>query len=151
MEYNPISAIPRPGAEQQRDRVLSEDEIRALWTALDSEKPIMAATFRLRLLTAQRGGEVHAMRWKDIDGEWWAIPSEFSKNKLSHRVPLSPQALQVVNQIREITESMDEKMKRDGSEWVFPNPADRSELVYSIKSLRSVYAAIRKYPTGRTT
>jgi integrase len=151
VEYNPISAIPRPGAEQQRDRVLSEDEIRALWTALDSEKPIMAATFRLRLLTAQRGGEVHAMRWKDIDGEWWTIPSEFSKNKLSHRVPLSPQALQVVNQIREITESMDEKMKRDGSEWVFPNPADRSELVYSIKSLRSVYAAIRKYPTGRTT
>ena len=135
VEFNPISAIPRPGAEQQRDRILSEDEIRALWTALDSEKPIMAATFRIRLLTAQRGGEVHAMRWKDIDGEWWTIPSEVSKNKLSHRVPLSPQALEVLNEIKEITNSMDEKMKRERSEWVFPNPADRSEHVYSIQKL----------------
>jgi hypothetical protein len=39
------------------------------WKALDQEKPIMAATFRLRLLTAQRGDEVRGMRWKGIDGD----------------------------------------------------------------------------------
>jgi site-specific recombinase XerD len=60
VEFNPVTGIPRPGAEQQRDRVLSEDEIKAIWKALDREKPIMAATFRLRLLTAQRGAEVRA-------------------------------------------------------------------------------------------
>jgi hypothetical protein len=89
VELNPCAGIQRPGAEQQRDRVLSEDEIKAIWKALDKEKPIMAAMFRLRLLTAQRGGEVHSMRWRDIDGEWWTIPAEFAKNGLSHRVPLS--------------------------------------------------------------
>jgi integrase len=102
---------------------------------LNQEKPLMAATFRLRLLTAQRGGEVHAMRWKDIDGEWWTIPSEFSKNKLSHRVPLSPQALKVLNEAKETTDRMDKKMGRQRSEWVFPNPADRSQHVYSIQKL----------------
>ncbi len=135
VEFNPITAIPRPGTEKTRDRVLSADEIKALWMALDNEKPIMAATFRLRLLTAQRGGEVHAMRWQDIDGEWWTIPSEFSKNKLSHRVPLSPQALKVLNEVKETTDRMDDKMGRERSEWVFPNPADRSQHIYSIQKL----------------
>jgi hypothetical protein len=73
VEFNPVTGIPRPGTERQRDRVLSQDEIKAIWKALDQEKPIMAATFRLRLLMAQRGAEVRAMRWKDIDGEWWII------------------------------------------------------------------------------
>jgi integrase len=50
-------------------------------------------------------------------------------------VPLSPQALEVLNEIKEITYSMDEQMKREGSEWVCPNPADRSEHVYSIQKL----------------
>jgi integrase len=135
VEFNPITAIPRPGTEKTRDRVLSADEIKALWMALDKEKPIMAATFRLRLLTAQREGEVHAMRWQDIDGEWWTIPSEFSKNKLSHRVPFSPQALKVLSEVKETTDRMDEKMGRERSEWVLPNPADKSQHVYSIQKL----------------
>lgn len=68
VESNPCHGIQRPSTEIQRDRVLSEDEIKAIWKALDKEKPIMAATFRLRLLTAQRGAEVQKLRWKDIDG-----------------------------------------------------------------------------------
>jgi integrase len=34
------------------------------------------------------------MRWNDIDGDWWTVPC--AKNGLSHRVPLSPRALQVL-------------------------------------------------------
>jgi integrase len=135
VEFNPCAGIPRPGAEHQRDRVLSEDEIKAIWKALDKEKPIMAATFRLRLLTAQRGGEVHTMRWKDIDGDWWTIPAEFAKNKLSHRVPLSPQAVRVVDQVRKLTEAQDEKAERQRSEWVFPNPIRRQDHINECQKL----------------
>lgn len=58
----------------------------------------MAAFYRLRLLTAQRGGEVVAMRWRDIDIEqdWWTIPAAGSKNKLAHRVPLTASAVSIV-------------------------------------------------------
>jgi integrase len=56
VEVSPVSGIPRPGAERKRDRVLSEAEIKAIWKALDKERLIPVAAFRLRLLTAQRGG-----------------------------------------------------------------------------------------------
>ena len=98
IEASPAVKISRPGAEQKRDRVLSDAELRALWAVWDGLSPEMAASFRLRLLTAQRGGEVAAMRWKDVDIEsgWWTVPATAAKNKLAHRVPLSASALAIV-------------------------------------------------------
>jgi len=135
VEVSPVSGIPRPGAERKRDRVLSEAEIKSIWKALDQERIITSAAFRLRLLTAQRGGEVHSMRWRDIDGDWWTIPSEFSKNKLSHRVPLSPQAQRIIDQVQSATDLQDAKAGRPRSEWVFPNPANMAEHVGEMQKL----------------
>ena len=113
-----------PAEERQRDRVLSEDEIKKLWKALDEEDFSIAATFKLRLITAQRGGEVHTMKWPDLDfaGKWWTIPGKFSKNKLPHRVPLSAAALRIL-----------EQLKKDGgeSEWIFPSHGDSGHLEYA--------------------
>jgi integrase len=91
---------------------LSEDEIRAVWSACDAGPGIIADAFRLMLLTAQRRGEVLSMRWQDIDGGWWTIPAEVAKNGRSHRVPLSPQALAFLARRRE----------RANGPWVFPSP-----------------------------
>jgi integrase len=68
--------------------------------------------FRLRLLTAQRGGELHGATWQEIDlvGGWWTIPAERSKNGLAHRVPLSPQAVRILK-----------ALKAKESAWVFPS------------------------------
>jgi len=106
--------IKPPGLEQQRDRVLSGDEIRLVWKALDGESPLIATLFRIRLLTAQRGGEVHGAAWSEFDlaSHWWTIPAERSKNALAHRVPLSPQAVRILKAWRETG---------DESEWVFPS------------------------------
>jgi integrase len=114
VEINPCLGI-EPFTEQSRDRVLSEDEIRAVWKALDSQQQLAAARFRLLLLTAQRYGEVRQMRWDDIADGWWTIPAEFSKNRLSHRVPLSALALAIVDGLRELT---------GGAKWVFPSPVN---------------------------
>ncbi len=102
VETNPVTGTARPGVEKQRDRVLTEDEIRQLWTATEGMTPIMAAVFKLRLITAQRGGEVIHMRWQDLDlvNGWWTIPSAHSKNKLPHRVPLAPSALDILTALR---------------------------------------------------
>jgi len=95
---SPAMRIPRPGQEQARDRVLSEDELRALWKAFDALDGPMAAFYKLRLLTAQRGGEVASMRWSDVDLEngWWTVPATSSKNKLAHRVPLNGSAVTIL-------------------------------------------------------
>ena len=55
IEANPAVRMARPGAEQARARVLSEDEVRALWQSFDDLPPEMAAFYKLRLVTAQRG------------------------------------------------------------------------------------------------
>lgn len=91
---SPAVRIPRPGQETQRDRVLTEDELGALWQSFEALDPMMGAFYKLRLLTAQRGGEVASMRWPDVDLEagWWTIPASGSKNKLAHRVPINATA-----------------------------------------------------------
>ena len=78
LETNPCHLVKQPGQEKQRERVLSEDEIRRVWKALDDESPLIAALFRVRLLTAQRGGEVHGAAWAEFDLRtgWWTIPAE---------------------------------------------------------------------------
>jgi integrase len=72
-----------------------------VWAACEAEPGIIADAFRLMLLTAQRRGEVLSVRWEDVDGAWWTIPAEIAKNGRSHRVPLSPQALAILERRRE--------------------------------------------------
>lgn len=84
----------------------------------------MAALLRLRLLTAQRGGEVQGAAWAEIDLKtgWWVIPADRSKNGLAHRVPLSPPAVKVLKQLAEERDRRAENEKEDPSPWVFPSP-----------------------------
>lgn len=128
VEINPCSLIKKVGVETKRDRVLSDGEIRAVWAAFEEETPRMRDLFRLRLLTAQRPGEVSQLRWEDVDlaSGWWTIPSEFSKNGLAHRVPLSNPALEILK----ATTGHEEK-----SGWVFPSPSGKGPL-------RSVWRAM---------
>jgi integrase len=94
--------VDNPGHEQQRDRVLSEDEIRQLWNALETERPWSAAIFRLGILTAQRRGEILGMKWEELDltARWWTVPAERAKNGLAHRVPLAPQVLKILSALK---------------------------------------------------
>jgi integrase len=98
---NPVRDTPKPGPVRQRDRVLTEDEIREFWQTTETLDAPMRAFFRLRLVTAQRGGEVNTMRWSDLDldNTVWTIPAERAKNGLSHRVPLTSMALEILAEL----------------------------------------------------
>jgi integrase len=100
--FSPAVRIPRPTVEYPRDRVLTEDEIRTLWHEFEKLDETMGAFYKLRLVTAQRGGEVATMKWSDVDlkNAWWTIPSTSSKNRLSHRVPLNAGALAILKRLR---------------------------------------------------
>jgi integrase len=132
LEVNPCHMVKRAAAERQRDRVLNEDEMRAVWKALDDEDIVIAAVFRLRLLTAQRGGEVLGATWSEIDlaSAWWTIPAERSKNGLAHRVPLSPPAVKVLRALRSRT---------GDSTWLFPSPKKESaNIAHAQKAIERV-------------
>jgi integrase len=91
VSVNPCQRIKKIGVERRRERVLNDDEIRAVWQAFEPETPRMRDHFKLRFLTLQRGGEISRMRWSDLDlaSGWWTIPPDFTKNGLAHRVPLA--------------------------------------------------------------
>jgi integrase len=100
LDASPCTRMKAPRSEKPRERVLSDDEIRALWTRLDTARmdPRTAAAIRLILATGQRPGEVRAMRWDEVEGAWWTIPSEKAKNKTTHRVPLTALALELLGE-----------------------------------------------------
>lgn len=101
---NPVEGTTPPAKEQQRDRVLSNHEIRHLFAKLSSAE--MAEPMKLQLqfllLSAQRCGEVGAMEWSEVDYEtgWWTVPEERAKNGVSHRVPLTPQLRTILDQAK---------------------------------------------------
>ena len=97
IEVNPCDQVERSTREPARERVLAKTELRQLWIATEELDPSWRALFQLCTLTAQRVGEVLHMRWDDIDESWWTLPATSAKNGKSHRVPLSPQALQVLS------------------------------------------------------
>ena len=96
LEASPCTQVKMPSQERRKDRVLSEEEIRLFWKALDKSTMDLATVLALKmeLITGQRKGEVISMRWDELDPkkEIWEIPAEKSKNKKSHRVHLSKMA-----------------------------------------------------------
>jgi len=127
VEKNPVAGLPRPAQERRRQHVLREDEIRRFWEALERESPAVAASLKLRLYTAQRGGEVLTMRWEDIELStgWWTIPGERSKNDLSHRVFLAAATRALLP-------------ARGDSPWVFPNRDGTGPMPSTQKSIERV-------------
>jgi integrase len=105
---SPMAGVLRPGGDEvPRDRTLNEEEIRAFWTKLDSAKMAIPSKLGLKLLlvTAQRRAEITASQWPqfDIEKALWTIPAEITKNGKEHKVPLSPLAIRILAELREIT------------------------------------------------
>ena len=72
----------------------------------------MMNILKIILLTAVRRGEAVNMRWIDIDGDKWTIPE--TKSGRPHLVTLSPLAMSVIDEQREITSQL--------SPFVFESP-----------------------------
>ena len=118
LDTTPVAMVRPPAQENQRERVLSPEEIRVFWKGLD-EGPIspgICLALKLQLVTAQRKGEsIGAARSEfDLDEERvWIIPPERAKNGKTHRVPLTPLAVSLIERAQALA---------DGSEWLFPSP-----------------------------
>jgi integrase len=98
IETSPTADIKRPTVEKSRDRVLSEDELRAIWTAAGALGYPHGSWLQLLILTAQRRTEVASMGWSHIDENkaLWTLPAESTKAGRTHDVPLSTVALEIL-------------------------------------------------------
>jgi integrase len=84
--------------ERQRDRILSDDEIRDLWTALEAiPNPSCYARYvKFVLHTATRRDEAAGMRWSEVDGDLWTVPAARYKTKRDHAIPLTATARKLI-------------------------------------------------------
>jgi integrase len=97
----PGPLLPRKGAARiappppPRERVLTDEELAAIWRAGEREAPKLRAFMRLLILTAARELEVADIGAGEVDLEAgrWTIPGGRTKNGLGYLVPLSPLAL----------------------------------------------------------
>ena len=61
------------------------------------------------ILTAARSGEARAMTWSEVDfeGATWTVPASRMKARVTHRVPLSRRALEILRVQRELQPKTD--------------------------------------------
>jgi integrase len=95
LEQNPAVGTNKP-ARSDRQRLLSEGELRALWATLGDDD--YSDIVKLLILTAARRGEIGGLRWSevDLDAATVEIPGERMKNHKPHLIPLSEPALAIL-------------------------------------------------------
>jgi integrase len=96
--------------ERARTRVLSDEEIRDIFAALDSGAKDIPVCFgnliRTKFLTAVRLAEAARLAWHEIEqverddfaGRVATIPASRMKAKLAHAVPLVPAVLAIIGE-----------------------------------------------------
>jgi integrase len=95
--------------------------------------PETRIALELLSLTFVRPGELRAAEWSEIDlgAAIWAIPAERMKMKRPHRVPLAPQTLALLRELRAIT---------GGGNFLFPSVRSTNRCM----SENTINAALRR-------
>jgi integrase len=102
VEHNPVIGTPQPSRSEPRARVLSDEELIAIWCACQDDD--YGRIIKLLILLGARRQEVGGMTWDelpDLDGPQptWQLPSERSKNHRAHTLPLMPMALDIIRSV----------------------------------------------------
>jgi integrase len=84
------------GVTTKRDRVLTDDELRAFWKASEAWEHPYSRLLRFTLLTATRRQEAAGMTWSELKQGIWTVPAARYKTKLDFEVPLSGAAWEVL-------------------------------------------------------
>jgi integrase len=82
-------------SERARDRILSDEELRAVWIQAESNG-VFGALVRFILLTASRRNEAAGLPWSEISEGDWTLPAARNKTKVDLVRPLSQAGLAVL-------------------------------------------------------
>lgn len=106
--------------KKEHFRTIEQEQLPAFIQALERNEPRLYSFTRralwLCLLTFVRPGELRQMRWEDLDLKkgLWTIPAFMMKKRQDHIVPLSAQAIVLIEEQRQ-------EFKMFNTPWVFPS------------------------------
>ena len=117
--YSPFTKMDAPTGVKARKRVLSPDELVALWRASFALDGPRGQFVRLLMATLQRRVEVAGLPWTEVskDKEIWHLPGFRAKNGEDHLVPLSALSMSILGEL---------KWKRRG--FVFPSATGETPI-----------------------
>ncbi|WP_413875822.1 tyrosine-type recombinase/integrase [Albidovulum sp.] len=106
-------ALPKQQARVKHYPALPYDKLPDLMDEIEGVSGYGALALRFTILTAARSGETRGATWDEIDmaAATWTIPAERMKAQVLHRVPLSPEAIEVLKATPKI----------EGERLVFPS------------------------------
>jgi integrase len=121
---NPVAQIRKPSQPQGRERILNDVEMDRILREVEKLNPFMKPLCEFALETAMRRGELLSLNWTNIDFIKRTAYLKITKNGSSRFVPLSTEAINILNQ-----------MPRDISGKVFPLKANTVSMGF-IKAVR---------------
>ena len=106
--------------EKIKEEWFAAKELAQIWIALDDPAtkahPITAMAIRFAMLTLKRAGEVSGAQFNEIKDDIWHIPASRMKGKRSEVVPLSAQAIEIIDAVRSYP-----GRREDCAEYLFPS------------------------------
>jgi integrase len=104
LDRDPLDGLKLPGRASSRSRVLAIDEARRIYSAAGKLDYPAGRFVQLLMLTGARRMEIAALRWDEIttemNGPAIELPPQRTKMGVGHHIPLSPQALAVIDDAR---------------------------------------------------
>jgi integrase len=98
LDRSPMEGMEKPFKYRPRDRVLTDDELKAVWHAAEDYGYPFGTIVRLLILTGQRRSEIGLLKWSYINGNGATLPPEIVKNNRSHTFVLGTMAAQLIEE-----------------------------------------------------
>jgi integrase len=117
-------------ARVQHHPALSWAEMPAFMANLKSQAGTAALALQFTILTTARSGEVRGITWTEVDfqNRMWVVPAERMKARAEHRVPLSDNALQVLQSAKTATALLNTPLVFPGTTYTKPTDANSPTL-----------------------
>jgi len=107
---NPVNglkkALPMVKRRAEHMAAMLWRDVPKFMAELATREGVSARTLELIILTAARSGEARGARWSEIEGNVWTVPGERMKRGVPHRVPLSAEALAVMESVRGLDDDL---------------------------------------------
>jgi len=98
--------VSPPKPPKKRKRVLSDSELKLAMISARSLGSVFSQCFMLLAITGQRRSEVAELDWLELNRQEriWTLPEERCKNGVTHLVPLSDMAVELLDQLAGVTD-----------------------------------------------
>ncbi len=97
LTLNPMQGLPKPGSDTKRDRVLTDDELAAVWRGAATLGWPYGHAVQLLLLTGARREEIGQLKWSEVQGDTIHLEGSRTKTGNPHLIPLSTPAMALLD------------------------------------------------------